>query len=40
MDFYFSIAKADVHEQLAIVHTELKVDVIPVLDEMAGQILN
>lgn len=33
-------AETSVHEKLSIVHAELKVDVVPVLDEMSAEILN
>lgn len=33
-------AETSVHEKLSIVHAELKVDMVPVLDEMSAEILN
>lgn len=40
VDLYLGIAEADVHEQLSVIHAELEIDVVPVLDEMAGEVLH
>ena len=40
VDLYLGIAEADVHEQLSVIHTELEIDVVPVLDKMAGEVLH
>ena len=40
VNLYLGIAEADVHEQLSVIHAELEIDVVPVLDEMAGEVLH